>query len=142
MKCIFLRCLPSPSVDPQPPVTEVNETVHADEESAGASIISKLFVGYLAIFSQSDQCDSLVLASTKPPGRSWLRQIKPNLHLRHFRHVMDTLEELGIWLRCTPAFAATFLRVKQESRARTLLCAAGSMDAEHPGYVDCNISFI
>ena len=52
---------------------------------------------------------------------------------------MDALEELGIWPRCMPAFAATLLRVKQELRARTLLCAAGSMDAEHPGYVNCNI---
>ena len=59
MKCIFLRCLTSPSVDPRPPVTEVDETVHADEESAGASIVSKLF----GDFSQSDQRDSLVLAS-------------------------------------------------------------------------------
>ena len=51
----------------------------------------------------------------------------------------DHWHTLGIWPRCMPAFAATLLRVKQEFRAWTLLCAAGSMDAEHPGYVNCNI---
>ena len=89
-------------------------------------------VSYSVIFSQSDQCDSLVLASRY----ALVLTNKLNLPLRHFQHIVDALEELRIWPRCTPAFAVTLLRVKQEFRARTMLCAAGSiMDVKHPGYV-------
>jgi len=47
--CVVTQEFAAHSVDSQPLVTEINETVHADEESAGASTISKLFSDFFSV---------------------------------------------------------------------------------------------
>ena len=47
--CVVTQELSAHSVDPRPPVAEVDETVHADEESSGASVISKLFGDFFSV---------------------------------------------------------------------------------------------
>ena len=80
-------------------------------------------------------CSSVEIHCTRQEGCSH----QQSSHRKLVIDVMVTFKELGIWLRCMPAFAARLLRVKQDSGAQTLLCAAGSMDVKHPGYINCDV---